>query len=162
MNESVKDKLQHYDDIMRETIQRALSKIDKPHRDLIACLHSDNLTLRHTAAQILGEQADQQAITHLMRALDDDSGEVRRAAAWALGQIGDARAVPGLIRALRDTDNRPSWVVTAEFLEPSFDVDGRFREEKRVCDIAADALARIGTPSALKAVVAWRNGYEID
>ncbi|MEQ8677092.1 MAG: HEAT repeat domain-containing protein [Aggregatilineales bacterium] len=162
MNEAVKDKLQQYDDIMRDVIKRALSKIDKPNRDLIACLHSDSLTLRHTAAQILGEQADHRAISHLLRALDDDSGEVRRAAAWALGQIGDRRAIPGLIRALRDTDNRQSWVVTAEFLEPGFDADGRFEEEKRVCDIAAEALAKIGTPFALRAVVAWRNGYELD
>ena len=161
MPNDIEQKLRNYDDTMRESIKRALEKLEKPSRDLIACLHADQLTLRHTAAQILGEQLNRRAVPHLIRALDDDSGEVRRAAAWALGHIGDARAVKALTRALRDADDRESWVVTAEFLDPEFDQSGLFRVEKRVCDVAAEALENIGTPQALEAVVAWRNGYEV-
>jgi HEAT repeat protein len=155
--------LKEMDRQMHDAILRALDRMQRPvYRDLVDCLHAESLTLRHTAAQILGERQDKRAVRNLIRALQDDSGEVRRAAAWALGEIGDSSAVPALTRALRDVDDRQSWVVTAEFLEPAFDQAGIFRTEQRVCDIAAEALAKIGTPSALKALVAWRNGYELD
>ena len=157
------EQLQDMDRQMHSAVLRALDRIQRPvYRDLVDCLHAESLTLRHTAAQILGAKQEQRAVRSLIRALQDDSGEVRRAAAWALGEIGDASAIPALTRALRDIDDRQSWVITAEFLEPTFDQAGVFRAEQRVCDIAAEALTKIGTPHALEAVVAWRNGYELD
>jgi HEAT repeat protein len=78
------------------------------------------------------------AVPGLLNALHDADGNVRRAAAWLLGKSGDARAVPGLIGLLPDTGG------------------GMFGIGERVCDIAAEALERIGTPEALAAVEAWR------
>jgi len=33
-------------------------------------------------------------------------------------------------------------------------------EDEHVCDVAAEALERIGTPEALTAVAAWRRGQQ--
>lgn len=162
VNKHNQPQIRAIDKHMERVMVRALNNIDKPApRSLVEHLHSDSLTLRHTAAQILGERRDRRAVRHLLRALQDDSGEVRRAAAWALGEIGDSRAVPALTRALRDIDDRQSWVIAAEFIEPYFD-DGEYRSHKRVCDFAAEALAKIGSPQALDALVAWRQGYELE
>jgi HEAT repeat protein len=78
------------------------------------------------------------AVPGLLNALRDADGNVRRAAAWLLGKSGDPRGVPGLIELLPDTGG------------------GMFGIGERVCDIAAEALERIGTPEALKAVERWR------
>ncbi|MBN1428059.1 MAG: HEAT repeat domain-containing protein [Anaerolineae bacterium] len=77
------------------------------------------------------------AVPGLIHALHDPDGNVRRAAAWLLGKSGDPRAVPGLIELLEDTGG------------------GMFGIGERVCDIAAEALERIGTPEALAAVEHW-------
>lgn len=74
------------------------------------------------------------AVRPLLVALRDYDGVVRRGAAWALGQIGDARAVRGLSRLLTDTEG------------------GLLGLNERVCDVAAEALARIGTDDALSAL----------
>jgi HEAT repeat protein len=78
------------------------------------------------------------AVPGLIQALHDPDGNIRRAAAWLLGKAGDAQAVPGLIDLLTDTGG------------------GMFGIGERVCDIAAEALERIGTPEALAAVAHWR------
>lgn len=78
------------------------------------------------------------AVPGLVSALSDPDGNVRRGSAWALGQIGDARAVPYLIERLDDM------------------AGDMFGIGERVCDTAAEALERIGTPEALEAVEAWR------
>ena len=78
------------------------------------------------------------AVSGLVSALSDPDGNVRRGAVWTLGQIGDARAVPFLIEMLSDTSG------------------DMFGIGERVCDAAAEALERIRTDEALKAVSAWR------
>lgn len=80
------------------------------------------------------------AIPGLIAALDDADGNVRRGAAWALGEIGHPASVPRLIDLLGDTSG------------DMFGVGGR------VCDVAADALVRIGTDEALWAVRAASTG----
>jgi HEAT repeat protein len=80
------------------------------------------------------------AVSGLVSALSDPDGNVRRGAAWTLGQIGDARAVPWLIKCLSDAEG------------------GLMGINERVCDIAAEALLRIGTPEALEAVERWQSG----
>lgn len=74
----------------------------------------------------------------LLAALNDPDGAVRRASAWALGQIGDAQAVAGLAGLLDDLEG------------------GMFGVGDRVCDIAAEALQRIGTPEAMSALSQWQ------
>lgn len=78
------------------------------------------------------------AVPGLVSALSDPDGNVRRGAVWALGHIGDARAVPYLVEMLADTSG------------------DLFGAGARVCDAAAEALARIGTPDALAAL----EGYD--
>lgn len=78
------------------------------------------------------------AVPGLISVLSDPDGTVRRGAAWALGQIGDARAVPWLIQALQDS------------------AGGLLGIGERVCDVAAEALERIGTAEAVEAVRQWR------
>ena len=80
---------------------------------------------------------DPASLPSLLEALHDPVGYVRRAAAEALGTIGDDAAVPGLVARLEDTGQQ--WW-----------------EEERVCDIAAEALERIGSGQALAAVEDWR------
>ncbi len=81
----------------------------------------------------LGEEA----VPGLVAALSDPDGNVRRGAVWALGHIGDPRSVPFLVEMLADTSG------------------DLFGEGARVCDVAAEALARIGTPAALAALDAY-------
>jgi HEAT repeat protein len=79
-----------------------------------------------------------EAVSRLVSALSDPDGNVRRGAVWTLGQIGDIRAVPFLIPMLEDTSG------------------DLFGAGSRVCDVAAEALLRIGTDEAVQAVEAWR------
>ena len=76
-------------------------------------------------------------VSSLAQVLRDSDNQLRWAAAEALGRIGDEEAVSLLIEQLSD-DTGPQW------------------EEKRVCDVVADALESIGTPKAKEAVEQWR------
>ena len=72
-----------------------------------------------------------------MMKLDDDDFDVRWVTIETLGKIGDPRAIPCLIDKLQDT-RKPAL------------------EDQRMCDFAAEALEKIGTPEALAAVNQWR------
>jgi HEAT repeat protein len=82
-----------------------------------------------------------EAVSGLLEALQDWDGGVRRGAAWALGEIGDPQAVPELIERLEDFEG------------------GLFGVGDRICDIAAEALAKIGTPEAWDALDWWYATY---
>jgi len=69
------------------------------------------------------------AVPALIEALDKEDSRVRRYIIQTLGKIKDAAAVPALVDALRD---------------------------EQVCNAAAEALERIGTPEAMAAVEQWR------
>jgi HEAT repeat protein len=80
-----------------------------------------------------------EAVPGLSDALSHWDGAIRRGAAWALGEIGAASAVFALAELLNDIEG------------------GLFGEGDRVCDIAAEALAKIGTPEAWDALDQWNS-----
>jgi len=85
-------------------------------------------------------QIGKPSVPGLIEAMRDASADVRGAAVEALSAIGDPMAIPGLIARLSDTE--VPWLA-----------------EERICDMAAVALRRIGTPDALKAVQQWESGH---
>jgi HEAT repeat protein len=80
---------------------------------------------------------ENEALPGLIEALGHWDGIIRRGAAWVLGEIGETGAVPALIDLLYDTEG------------------GMFGVGDRVCDIAAEALAKIGTEEAWDALDQW-------
>ena len=71
---------------------------------LIEDLEDENSNTRESAAMLLGNTGDSQAVEPLIEALKDEDDDVRQWAARALGNIGDSRAVEPLIEALEDED----------------------------------------------------------
>lgn len=106
---------------------------------LLLALHDAAYVVSDTAADILA-RIGQPALPGLLAAAATDNTDVRGRAIEALGQIGDASAVPLLIEALED-DRVPRW------------------EEKRISQIAAEALDRINTPEAQEAAMRWRQKH---
>ncbi len=104
------------------------------------------LDLRSDAIEALGSLHDPRAVPVLIEAAQDADSDVRRAAVLALGQIGARRPaeagqiIPALAARLSDAAARP------------------FSREARLCDLAAEALRAIGTPEALEALAAGRQG----
>jgi hypothetical protein len=109
---------------------------------LLNSLHSEDWYARRHAAEELGNIENAAAVPGLLDALCDEEPYVRAAAARALGQIGDVAAVPSLVERLSDTEE--SRISTGGPLD------------ERVCNVAAKALRRIGTPEALAAVEEWQ------
>lgn len=132
---------------VRSAAARSLSQIGPDSvPGLIEALRDEDLRVRSAAVWVLeqiGEHdndAALRAVEPLIAALDDSDEHVRWYAVGALGVIRDARAVPRLVNLLDDTDG--------DF----------YYNEKRICDLAAEALERIGTPEARAAVRIWRVG----
>jgi HEAT repeat protein len=140
---------------------------------LLETLNDQHTPLREAAAEALGRIGGPAALPGLLRALGDSDGFVRRAAAEALGDIGHVGAVPDLIRFLQDADAHVRWAA-AEALgkigDPAAvaplaaklnDSGGPSWEDRRICDVVADALESIGVPEAHAAVERWRNGSSL-
>jgi hypothetical protein len=102
----------------------------------LAKINDINENVRAYVVAALWRIGDTRGVEPLIAVLSDTHWWVRGRAAQALGDIGDGRAVRPLIGLLADTDKH-AW-------------------DRRVCDFAAEALERIGTPEALAAVAAWR------
>jgi len=110
-------------------VQRILAVIQPipPNvQNLIDVLHSDDDSVRSSAASALGRIGDPRAVPTLIEALKDKDYYARQNAASALDGIGEP-AVPALIETLQD-------------------------EDYYVRQNAAYVLRRLGTPEALKAV----------
>jgi HEAT repeat protein len=136
---------------------------------LLEALNDEYAGVREIAAEALGRISSPAAVPGLLMALEDEDGFVRRSAADALGAIGNVAAVPELANALRDSEVHVRWAA-AEALgkigDPAAvpalvarltDSSGPSWEERRVCDVAADALETIGVPEAHAAVERWRS-----
>jgi HEAT repeat protein len=162
--------LQDEDGLVRREAAEALGWIRDPAAipAVLESLHDQDWRVRKTAAETLG-WIGAPALNGLLEALADDSSNVRRVAAEALGRIGDASAVPGLLEALYDDNidvrgtaiESLGWLKSAEAvpeLTPFlWDTTTLKFDDRRLCDIAADALEHIHTPGALNAVQNFRS-----
>lgn len=104
---------------------------------LLTALGDRDGFVRRSAAQALGELRARTALEALIARLSDPEAIVRAAAARALGRIGAPEAVPALIERLNDRVKSGG-------------------DERRVCDIAAEALSAIGSLPAQEALAAWQ------
>ncbi|MCB9451340.1 MAG: HEAT repeat domain-containing protein [Anaerolineaceae bacterium] len=131
------DALADGDDGVRRSAASALGKLGdvRAFEPLIDALADGDDGVRRSAASALGKLGDVRAFEPLIDALADGDDGVRRSAASALGELGDVRAVPALIERLDDTAGQVPF---------------------RVCNEAASALKRIGTPEAMAAVREWK------
>jgi HEAT repeat protein len=122
--------------VVRRTAE-LLGTLGRPAvRPLVEALSEADLNLSAGAVKALAAIGSP-ALPLLIKALGDENERIRWCAVWALGEIGDPTAVPPLVELLEDT-GRP---------EPLWD---------RMCDMAAKALEKIGTPTGLEAVKEWR------
>ncbi len=98
--------------------------------------------VRRAAAESLGGLTDESVVDSLVVALQSENESV---VTWAiieaLNEIKGEAAVPALIEYLADT-HKPEW------------------EDKRICDLAANALENIGTQQAQDALEQWRLGQQ--
>lgn len=104
---------------------------------LIHLLRDEEADVLHRASGALGRLGSP-AFDYLVNILADEDPNVRHSGATALGILGDGQAVPHLLGLLADT--------------------ARTYSLGKVCDAAAFALWRIGTPEAREAFHAWRKG----
>jgi HEAT repeat protein/DNA polymerase III delta prime subunit len=127
-------------EIVRINAFEALVRIgQRKISSLLGFLLDEDSTIRATTAFVLGYIAESTAIPMLLEVINDEDGHVRSAAIEALGRIGDPIAVSHLVEHLQD-ETRPY---------PSIML--------RVCDVAAEALEKIGTPEALTALEEWED-----
>ena len=122
------------DNFVRRIIAHSLGMLGdvRAVEPLNARLNDEDNYVRRAIAQSLGMLRDVSAIESLITRLDDEDWDVRHTVIWALGQIGSGRAIGPLIISLEDTSTN--------------------RWDERICDYAADALRKIGTPEALQAL----------
>ncbi|MDX2074896.1 MAG: HEAT repeat domain-containing protein [bacterium] len=136
--------------------------------DVIAPLLTDkNSLVREAAIQTLGVLGNPKTIAALLPILGDKEAEMRLYAIEALGKIGDKSVVEALILCLKAGDEKVRWVCI-EALQRLGDAravsalrlcltDERHPiwDDKRVCDVALEALATMNTPEASEAIAEW-------
>ena len=83
---------------------KTLSDYDQ---NLIQCLKDDNIGIRSSAAQLLGERKVVQAVDPLIQVLQNEKDfKVRIVAAIALHKIGDEKALPVLKKVAQTDRNK--------------------------------------------------------
>lgn len=106
---------------------------------LIDALQDPDPEVRRTATGILTRLKRPEAVPALIATLQNDTEPyVRVGAVRALAAIQDEAAVPVLVKSLADTAATSG------------------KNNRRVCDAAADALEKINTPAAKDALRRWR------
>lgn len=162
---------------VRVTLMRALAEIGDPAAagPLLQVLNTDpHHLVREAAAEALGVLGDASVVPGLRQCLSKNrEGFVRRAIVIALGRIGDAAATDELMHLLEDPEDFVCWAaiealgrIRATAAVPRLiayldDSSSYNWDERRLCDVAAQALESIATPEALRAVAAWRQGQAV-
>ncbi len=136
--------LKDEDKRVRRNAVKALGKLGDVRAvdPLINTLKDEDKHVRRNVAEALDKLRDVRAVEPLINALKDEDKWVRRDAAFALGELGDVRAITPLTQLLSDNARATSY------------------SRDRVCDVAARALEKIGTPEALAAVAEWRKSRD--
>jgi HEAT repeat protein len=130
--------LKDSDNQVRIAVVKSLAIIgsDGALRGLMQALNDKDPLVSDAAADAL-KHIGKPALPDLISALRVDNENVRGSVIEILSKIDDATAVPELVECLKD--ERKPWL-----------------HDVRVCDLAAKALEKIGTPDAVKAVRQWR------
>jgi len=149
----------------------ALAEIGDRHAIpfLLPLLDDRNSSVREATIEALGMLGDPRSVEHLIALLKDPETLIRITAIIALGKLGDRRATMPLMRALRDADIAMRWFsadALGKLQDPTAvnelvlllqDQSNLSWEEKKVCEVAAEALENIGTPEACAAILNWRS-----
>jgi HEAT repeat protein len=164
---------------VRLTAGEALEMVGPPAAPaLIETLQNGSGLARRHAAAALGQLRDSRAAGPLIGGLQNGDTELRRACALALGSLRAAEAIPDLVAALTDDDPTVrghcaealgrigSEAGEGEAMRAAVpalrarlgDMANYLSSQRRVCDAAADALRRIGTVEARRAVDEWTSG----
>ncbi len=136
------DRLDDENTVVREKAAEALGRLggtDVAVR-LAHSLEDEDVFVRRASAASLGNIGSTEVSAQLLEALDDPELLVRWAVVESLGKLGEPAAVTPLIAWL-DDDLKPSW------------------DERRACDLAADALEHIQAPEAAAALQQWRSRH---
>ncbi len=155
---------------VRIAVIRALLEIgdNQASQYILPLLKDNNGTVREAAAEALGFLGNPESVDGLAACLFDTEPLVRLASVVALGKISDLTVVEPLIAALSDEDSHVRWAsadamrhirserVVPKLIDRLDDVEGPYWEDKRICDLAAEALTNIGTADAKAALEAWR------
>lgn len=163
---------------IRTAVLRALAEIgsEKALPGLMHALEDTHELVREVAVEVIGQMQLSGALPALRAALHDNAGFVRRAAVEAIGEIGAQEVSDELIEMLRTTeDQQIRWAIVEalgklgaadavdllkQYLDDTYTPIWESledQEQRRLCDVAAQALERIATPQALAALRQWRN-----
>lgn len=125
---------------MREAVIQSLGTLGSPLaiHALLPYLRDAERSIRLYTIEALGRIGDKSVVDVLLTYLKIGDEAVRWVCIEALGRLAEPRTIPELHQCLDDT-RHPMW------------------DDKRVCDMAVDALTAIGTPEAIQLVEDWRN-----
>jgi HEAT repeat protein len=123
----------------------AIAAVDDYIEKAITDAQSDDISLRFEGVVRLGHVPMERNVPILINALDDQSHLVRKEAAKALGEVG---------QKVEDRKLKAEIVLALE--ARLSDTDTLKRSMPRVCDLAAEALEKMGTEDAMTVVRKWR------
>lgn len=135
---------------------------------VIAALNDEHNLVREAAAEALGTLGDRRAVDSLVAAMDDDERFVRLAAIDALGKIREPGTINALVSQLNQDDDAircfAVYALARIGLKPVVsgliasldDTAVPYWEDRRICDIAAEALESMAVPEARAAVWKWK------
>lgn len=137
--ETVLEALSDPHNLVREAAAEALGNLGNPVAVsyLVEAMSDSERFVRLAAIDSVGKMRNPSTINALITLLNDSDDAVRCFTVYALARIGQIQVIPALIASLDDTAV-PYW------------------EDRRICDIAAEALTTIGTPVARQAVQEWQ------
>ncbi|MBI5669304.1 MAG: HEAT repeat domain-containing protein [Chloroflexi bacterium] len=137
--ETVLEALADPHNLVREAAAEALGNLGNPVaiNQLVEAMSDPERFVRLAAIDSVGKMRNPATVNSLITLLNDSDDAVRCYTVYALARIGQVQVIPALIASLDDTAV-PYW------------------EDRRICDIAAEALQTIGTPQARRAVQEWQ------